>query len=85
MFPIELEYVHAYKASSTILASTYPFLMLAKGDKLKEGLRFSVKILHKMNDKEGTPKIDVEDDAPCEVHGGVVFCWWYSYNRRGVI
>ena len=82
MFPIELEYVHAYRSFSTILDTTYPFLMLAKGDKLKDGLRFSVKILHKMNDKEGTPKIDYEDDAPCEVSGGVVFCWWYSYNRR---
>lgn len=82
LFPIELEYVHAYKASSTILDTTYPFLMLAKGDKLKDGLRFSVKILHKMNEKEGSPKTNYEDDAPCEVYGGIVFCWWYSYNRR---
>ena len=35
-----------------------------------------------MNDKEGSPKIDLEDDAPWEVFWGIVFCWWYSYDKK---
>ena len=78
LFPIELQFIEAYNSQKGILLTQYPFVMLAKGDKLKDGLRFDVIIMHFLKDDN----INLEEKAPCEVYGGVIFCWWYSYNTK---
>ena len=83
LFPIELEFIQAYNAQSGILQTEYPFVMLAKGDKLKDGLRFDVVIMHIVNGKiRGDNVHNIEEKAPCEVSGGIIFCWWYSQNIK---
>ena len=78
LFPIELEFFQAYNSKEGILETLYPFNMLVKGDKLKEGLRFDVVINHTEKDNSHS----FEENAPCEIYGGVAFCWWYNYNYK---
>ena len=78
LFPIELEFVQAYNSKSGEFLTEYPFKILAKGDKIKDGLRFDVVVMHVINSKN----LNLEEKAACEVYGGVFFCWWYSYYTK---
>ena len=78
LFPIELEFVQAYNSEKGTLLTQYPFKMLAKGDKFKDGLRFDVVIMHILKPEN----YNFEEKAPCEVYAGVAYCWWYSYEHK---
>jgi hypothetical protein len=57
--------------------------MLAKGDKLKDGLRMRIKVKHIMNGKiVSGGDYTSEDDVPCEIYGGIFFCNWYSLATK---
>ena len=78
LFPIELEFFEAYNSEGGILQNQYPFNMLAKGDKLKDGLKFDVVVKNEVYFKCAGEKFNIEDKVPCEVYGGICTCWWYS-------
>ena len=84
LFPIELEFIHAYDGENVdAYRADYPFRMLAKGDKLKDGLRMRIKVRHIMDGKIGTPGAhNTEDDVPCEIYGGIFFCHWYCLATK---
>ena len=70
------EYVNDYRQD-------YPFRMLAKGDKLKDGLRMRIKVRHIQSGNYGAGgPHNVEDDVPCEIYGGIFFCHWYCLATK---
>ena len=84
LFPIELEFIQAYDGEYVNdYRQDYPFRMLAKGDKLKDGLRMRIKVRHIQSGNYGAGgPHNVEDDVPCEIYGGIFFCHWYCLATK---
>ena len=82
LFPIELEFKQAYNAKKVYLETQYKFTLFATGDKLKDGLKFDVVIMHKMYELCVGEKYYFEEKALCEVNGGIMLCNWLSYNAK---
>ena len=82
LFPIELEFFEAYNSQGGRLLPEYPFNMLAKGDKLKDGIKFDIIAKNIRYDKCPIDNMEIEEEVPCEVYGGICYCWWYSPQSK---